>query len=127
MELSRRFPDEQSAESWFEHTVCWTDGRRCGHCGGTDTHETPKRQPLPYRCRNCKRYFSVRTGTVMAHSRLPLRKWAFALHLILTNPRGITSAKLHRDLGVTQKTAWFMLRRIRDASRNDQSVVSDAT
>lgn len=115
-ELSRQFPDEESAELWFEQVVCWTDGRRCGYCGGSNTHETPKRKPMPYRCRACRRYFSVRTGTMMANSRLPLRKWAFALHIVFASPVRVTSAQLQRDIDVTQKTAWFMLNRIRKAS-----------
>ncbi len=70
---------------------------------------------MPYRCRDCRGYFSVRTGTILESSRLPLRKWAWAVYLYLTNLKGLSSMKLHRDIGVTQKTAWFMLHRIREA------------
>ena len=114
MELTEMFPDEDAAVAWFE-TVRWADGRRCPHCGVTDTYGTPNRRPMPYRCSGCKTYFSVRTGSVLANSRLPLRKWAFAIYLVLTNLKSVSSMKLHRDLGVTQKTAWFMLHRIRQA------------
>ena len=114
LELTAMFPDEASAVAWFEG-VRWAEGRRCPRCGFDTTAETPNRRPMPYRCSGCKTYFSVRTGTVLAHSRLPMRKWMFAIYLVLTNLKGVSSMKLHRDLGVTQKTAWFMLHRIREA------------
>ena len=108
------FPDEERAVWWFQ-AIYWPDGRACGHCGSTDTKETPKRLPMPYRCRDCGRYFSVRTGTVLQSSRLPLRKWAFAVYIYVTNLKSVSSMKLARDLRVTQKTAWFMLHRLREA------------
>ena len=70
---------------------------------------------MPYWCRDCRSYFSVRTGTTLQNSRLTLRKWAFAVYLYTTNLKSISSMKLHRDLKVTQKTAWFMLHRLREA------------
>ena len=70
---------------------------------------------MPYWCSDCRKHFSVRTGTVLASSRLPLRKWAYAIYLEITSLKGVSSMKLYRDLGVTQKTAWFMLHRIREA------------
>ena len=70
---------------------------------------------MPYWCSDCRSYFSVRTGTAIAHSRTTLRKWAIAIYLELTSLKSISSMKLHRDIGVTQKTAWFMLHRIREA------------
>ena len=114
IELTEMFPDEASAVRWFEEIV-WPDGRHCPHCGSWDTKETPNAKPMPYWCRDCTSYFSVRTGTVLAHSRLPLRKWVFATYLYVTSLKGVSSMKLHRDLKVTQKTAWFMLHRLREA------------
>ena len=70
---------------------------------------------MPYWCTDCRKYFSVRTGTALAHAKVPLRKWAMAIYLELTKLKGISSMKLHRDIGVTQATAWFMLQRIREA------------
>ena len=70
---------------------------------------------MPYRCSDCRSYFSVKTGTVMHMSRLPLRKWVFAIYLHLTSLKGVSSMKLHRDIGVSQKSAWYMLQRIRKA------------
>ena len=115
MELTEMFPDEASAVKWFE-SIHWPDGERhCGKCGSTKTHEVKSGKPMPYRCSDCRSYFSVRTGTMMESSRLPLRKWAFATYLYVTNLKGVSSMKLHRDLKITQKTAWFMLHRLRDA------------
>ena len=70
---------------------------------------------MPYWCTDCRSYFSVRTGTAIARSNVPLRKWAIAIYLCLTSLKSVSSMKLHRDLGVSQKTAWFMLHRIREA------------
>ena len=70
---------------------------------------------MPYWCKDCRSYFSVRTGTTLQNSRLPLRKWAFAVYIYVTNLKSVSSMKLHRDLKVTQKTAWFMLHRLREA------------
>ena len=114
IELGDMFPDESTAREWFE-AVQWPAGRCCGHCGGVDTKEVPNDKPMPYWCRDCKSYFSVRTGTTIQSSRLPLRKWVFAVYLYVTNLKGVSSMKLHRDLKVTQKTAWFMLHRLREA------------
>lgn len=114
VQLMEMFPDETAATKWFENVV-WKDTRCCGHCGSTRTSEVPNAKPMPYWCTDCRSYFSARTGTAIAHSRVPLRKWAIAIYLELTSLKSISSMKLHRDIGVTQKTAWFMLHRIREA------------
>ena len=114
IELTEMFPDEESAVKWFE-AIHWPEERHCGHCGSTETSEVPNAKPMPYWCKGCRSYFSVRTGTTIEKSRLPLRKWAFATYLYVTNLKGVSSMKLHRDLKITQKTAWFMLHRLRDA------------
>ena len=119
IELTEMFPDETSAIKWFEDTR-WPDGERhCGHCGSTETKEVPNAKPMPYWCKACRSYFSVRTGSMLQSSRLPLRKWVFAVYLYVTNLKGVSSMKLHRDLKVTQKTAWFMLHRLRQAWAED--------
>ena len=114
LELADMFPNEESAVKWFEDAA-WGEERCCGHCGSTNTYATKNRKPMPYRCRDCKRYFSVRTGTPMECSPLPIRKWVYAIYLDVTSLKGVSSMKLHRDLGVTQKTAWFLQQRIREA------------
>ena len=114
IELMDLFPDEAAAVRWFE-SIYWTDGRCCGHCGATNTREVPNAKPMPYWCPDCKSYFSVRTGTAMERSKIPLRKWAIAIHLCLTSLKSVSSMKLHRDLRISQKSAWFMLHRLRQA------------
>lgn len=114
LELAKMFPDEESARKWFE-AIIWPDGERfCPRCGTNNNHEC-KHVKMPYRCRDCKKYFSVKTGTVMGGSPIPLLKWLYAIYLDLTSLKGISSMKLHREIGVRQATAWFMLQRIREA------------
>ena len=114
VQMMDMFPSEEAATAWFE-SVVWARGRCCGKCGATNTSEVPNAKPMPYWCPDCRSYFSVRTGTPMARSNVPLRKWAIAIYLCLTSLKSISSMKLHRDIGVTQRTAWFMLHRIRQA------------
>ena len=113
------FPTEEVAAKWFEHQL-WNGDRCCGHCGSLNTKETSNRKPMPYWCPDCRSYFSVRTGTALAHTKIALRKWAIAIYLELTSLKSISSMKLHRDIGVSQPAAWFMLHRIRQAwSKSD--------
>ena len=84
-------------------------------CGSVNAYRVKSGKPMPYRCRDCKRYFSLKTNTPMQDSKLPLRKWAWAIYLEMTSLKGVSSMKLSRDLGVRQATAWYMLRRIREA------------
>ncbi len=114
VELTRMFPDEASARAWFEG-LRWEHGRRCGHCGSENTKEVPQEKPMPYWCTDCRRYFSVKTGTPMQSSNIKLRLWAFAMYLMCTSLEGVSSMKLHRDLGISQKSAWFLAHRIRKA------------
>ena len=109
------FPSEAKATEWFE-SVIWPDGERhCGKCGSVRTREVPSAKPMPYWCTDCRSYFSVRTGTPLARSNVPMRKWAIAIYLCLTSLKPVSSMKLSRDIGVKQQTAWFMLQRIRQA------------
>ncbi len=108
------FQTEEAAVAWFE-SVLWPTGRYCGKCGGVRTREVPNAKPMPYWCTDCRSYFSVRTGTPIARSNVPMRKWAIAIYLCLTSLKSVSSMKLHRDIGVSQPTAWFMLHRIREA------------
>lgn len=113
LQLANMFPDEDAARQWFE-AIVWPDGRQCPHCGSEQTHEA-SHKTMPYWCTPCRKYFSVRTNTVMAASKLPLRKWAYAIYLDITSLKGVSSMKLHRDLDISQKAAWFMQQRIREA------------
>ena len=114
IELAEMFPDEAAATEWFESLV-WPNGRHCPRCGNTETTEASATSGLPYWCGACRRSFSVRIGTTLERSRVPLKKWAWAIYLYVTSLKGVSSMKLHRDLKVTQKTAWFMLHRLREA------------
>ena len=117
VQLCDMFPDEIRPVSGLSPAFGRT-GRYCPRCGSTRTHDAGHND-MPYRCSDCRGYFSVKTGTVMGNSHLPLRKWAFAIYLHLTSLKGVSSMKLHRDIGVPQKTAWFMLQRIRKAWEGD--------
>ena len=109
------FPSEESARHWFEE-IRWPNGeRRCPRCGSDDVVEMKNRKPQPYRCRACRRFFSVKVGTAMESSNLPLRKWVVGIYLMTTSLKGVSSMKLHRDLNITQKSAWFMAQRIRES------------
>ena len=113
IELFKMFPNNKSAEEWFEDNI-WANGRRCGRCGCSDT--SPARHPtMPYWCLGCKKYFSVKFGTVMEHSKISYQYWAIATYQFATNLKGVSSMKLHRDLGITQAAAWFMVHRLREA------------
>ena len=114
VQLMDMFPTETAATEWFEAAL-WSNERHCGHCGSTETKEVPNAKPMPYWCKSCRSYFSVRTGTVFARSKVPMRKWAIAIYLCLTSLKSVSSMKLHRDIGVSQPTAWFMMQRIREA------------
>ena len=113
IEVMDMFPTEDAAREWIE-SIVWPNGRCCGKCGSTNTHEATHKT-MPYRCSDCRGYFSLKTGTPLASSNIPLRKWAIAIYLCLTSLKSVSSMKLHRDLKISQKSAWFMLHRIRDA------------
>ena len=115
MELADLFPDEDAARDWFE-SLLWPDGEMCClKCGSVNAYRVKSGKAQPYRCRDCRGYFSLKTGTALAGSNLTLRQWAWGIYLVVTHLKSISSMKLHRDLKVTQKTAWFMLHRIREA------------
>ena len=106
------------AERWFEVSRWGESGKpdHCPMCGATDKLKIiASRRPLPFRCGECRRYFSVRTGTVMHRSKIGLRKWAIATYLWSVSLKGVSSMRLHRDLKITQKSAYFMAQRLREA------------
>ena len=111
IELMDMYPTEEAATAWFE-SIVWPDGRHCPKCGSIRTREASHAK-MPCWCTDCRSYFSVKTGTAMQRSKIPLRKWAIAIYLCLTSLKSVSSMKLRRDIGVSQPTAWFMLHRIR--------------
>ena len=116
MHVADMFATEDQAVEWFERWL-WPDGEitcmRCGSVG--NAYRVKSGKPMPYRCRDCKKYFSLKTGTAMEDSKLPLRTWGWAIYLEMTSLKGVSSMKLRRDLGISQPTAWFLLHRIREA------------
>ena len=121
IELFQIFPNDKEAEEWFE-AQRWPDGERfCPDCGSINYGQV-KHKTMPYRCRDCRRYFSVRKGTVMEASSLSLQKWAIAMYMMTTGLKGTSSMKVHRELGITQKSAWFMMQRIREGFLENQGL-----
>jgi transposase-like protein len=112
-EFFKRFPDEEAARKFFEGKR-WPTGINCPHCGSVSVSECKDHRPMAYRCRDCRQHFSVRTGSVLAESRLPLQKWLMAIYMMTTARKGIPSTQVARELGITQKSAWFLCQRIRE-------------
>ena len=119
VEIMRMFPDNETAEAWFVGKR-WPDGAHCPFCGSLNI-QTGAKHVMPYRCREreCRKRFSTRTGTVMQGSNLDYQTWAVAICLSLTSLKSVSSMKLHRDLKVTQKTAWHLAHRLRTAYARD--------
>ena len=112
-EFFRRFPHEEAARKFFEGKR-WPTGASCPHCGSLSVSECKDHRPMAYRCRDCRQHFSVRTGSVLGESRLPLQKWLMAIYMMTTARKGIPSTQVARELGITQKSAWFLCQRIRE-------------
>ena len=93
----KAYQDEETARRWLEN-IRWRRVRRCPRCLGTQTSVVANENPMPYHCRECRRYFSVRTGTCIAGSRVPLRAWVHAIHLMSRGVRG--TLKFSEALGV---------------------------
>lgn len=115
-QLFELFPDQESARTYLEGLL-WPNGPRCPVCG-TGDRITPRKGGF-YRCRQCKEDFTVRTGTIFERSHVPLHKWLYAMYLVVTARKGISSMQLAKEIGVTQKTAWFVLGRLREACGAD--------
>lgn len=115
------FTDENAARTHLE-AIRWPDGPICPHCGSVDAATKlagKSTRPGVYKCRACRKPFSVTVGTVFERSKIPLHKWELAIHLMSASKKGMSAHQLHRMLGVTYKTAWFMAHRIREAMRDD--------
>lgn len=110
--LSGLIPDEAAAVAFMEKWR-WGDKPRCPRCGGAEVMPRPERRG--HWCRSCRRCFTVRTGMVFEESRLPLRKWIFAMYLLQTARKGVSALQLSKELEVSYRTAWFLGHRIRAA------------
>ena len=117
LDAAKMFKDEVSAHTWIAEQR-WPNGAFCPHCGSFNVQPNIKHNTMTHRCRDCPKrpMFSLRTDTVMEGSKLGYREWAITLYLFATNIKGISSMRLHRELGIGQKAAWFMLHRLRKAS-----------
>ncbi len=119
-QLFKMFPDQESARAYLENIV-WADGIKCPHCNTSDSITT--RKGGYYRCNACKEDFTVRTGTIFERSHVPLHKWLYAMYLLITARKGISSMQLSKEIGITQKSAWFVLQRLREACGNDLTML----
>ena len=110
------FPDDAAAEKWFIERR-WPNGVYCIACGSFNVQTGAKRKRASFRCREkeCGKQFSTMTGTFMHSSKIGYQDWIFALYLVATNLKSISSMKLHREIGISQKAAWHLAHRIRKA------------
>ena len=121
LEFSARFPDEKACKEYIEQ-VRWGGEPACPRCGDMKVYRI--KGGMGFKCGGCKRSFSVRTGLPMEESRLPLRKWLLAIYYLTTARKGISSIQLAKEVGCTQKTAWFLEHRIRAACSGGGSPLS---
>jgi transposase-like protein len=118
--IAKHFQDEAAAFAYVEAAL-WPNGPTCPHCGGVtriSKMNGKTTRPGLYKCYQCRKPFTVRVGTVFESSHLPLHLWLQAMHLLCSSKKGISSNQLHRVLGITLKSAWFLSHRIREAMRD---------
>jgi transposase-like protein len=111
-QLFKLFPDQETARLYLESRL-WPNGPQCPVCGLGE--RVTVRKGGYYRCNQCSEDFTVRTGTIFERSHIPLHKWIYAMYLLVTSRKGISSLQLSKEIGITQKSAWFMLHRLREA------------
>lgn len=121
MRISERFSTEEAAREWLE-SKRWPEGAACPHCGGAEVYKlTPKPESKKpgrkglYKCKYCRKQFTVTVGTIFEDSHIPLNKWLLGIYLLCSSKKGMSAHQLHRMLGITYKAAWFMCHRIRYA------------
>jgi transposase-like protein len=125
-DLAQQFSTEEAAISFLEKSL-WPDGPICPHCGllgeafRLQSKPTSKNKMRPgmWKCKGCRKKFTVKIGTIFEDSHIPLRKWLLAIHLLCASKKGMSSHQIHRQLGITYKSAWFMTHRIRYAMKQD--------
>lgn len=117
-EFFERYPDEKSAREYME-AARWPSGIMCIHCSHNEVYKI--RDGKLYTCKSCRKQFTIRTGTVMESSHIPVRKWLYAMYLMSVARKGISSIQLAKEIGVTQKSAWHLLHRLRDACNTEGS------
>lgn len=125
-ELFQLFPDQEAARLYFEGQR-WPESPVCPACGERERIWADAKRPGYYRCNADLLIFTVRTGTIFERSKVPLHKWLYAMYLLVTARKGISSLQLAKQIGVTQKSAWFMLQRLREACGNDPTELDRMT
>jgi len=108
------FQDKTKARVWLE-SLLWVDGRSCGYCGVVDDSTAIKGRDGYYSCKSCRKQFTITVGTVFERSHIPLNKWLMAAFLLCASKKGISAHQMHRMMGITYKSAWFMMHRLREA------------
>ena len=123
VKLMKMFPDDYAARRWFEAKM-WPSGPHCPRCGSCNVQTGIKHRSMTHRCRDCdgRPMFSLKTGNLMEGSKLGYQTWAMAIYLVSTNLKGVSSMKLHRDLEITQKSAWHLAHRLRKAFENGEAL-----
>ncbi|MHB8447874.1 MAG: IS1595 family transposase [Sulfuricaulis sp.] len=119
--LAPHFQDADKAREYLE-ALRWPNGVVCPHCGVVGDHyklQGKSTRPGLWKCKDCRKQFTVIVGTVFSDSKIPLNKWLLAVHLICASKKAISSHQIHRMLGVTYKSAWFMTHRIREAMKSE--------
>jgi len=124
MDLTAPIYNDVDAAREHLEAIHWPHGPICPHCRNSDQTRITKLEgkstrPGVYKCNDCRKPFSVTVGTVFERSHIPLHKWVLASHLLAASKKGMSAHQLHRMLGVTYKTAWFMAHRIREAMKED--------
>ena len=120
-EFLKRFPDEDSAREYLEDRR-WKNGVQCPHC---DSEKVTRQKQIQYfRCRQCRKVFTVRTNTIFERSHISLDKWLYAMYIMATARKGVSSLQISKELGITQKSAWFMLHRLREACNDNGDKLS---
>lgn len=115
------FPDAETARIYLEGRL-WPNGPVCPVC--TSGERIGSRNEGFYRCYACNEDFTVRTGTIFERSHIPLHKWIYAMYLMVTARKSVSSLQIAKEIGITQKSAWFMMHRIREACGDDETVLS---
>lgn len=124
--LTRMFADEDAAREWLE-AERWPNGPVCPHCGSVDraykltpkaTSTRPVRKGV-WKCKDCRKQFTVTIGTIFAESHIPLNKWLYGIHLMCSSKKGVSAHQLHRTLEISYKSAWFMAHRVRKAMEKE--------
>lgn len=124
-QLLKKFPTDLKAEEWIVRQR-WPKGVCCPHCGSLNVQTGCQHKTMPFRCREkvCAKRFSTKTGTVMEGSKIGYQDWIVTAFLVMTSLKSVSSMKLHRDLGITQKSAWFLAHRLRAALAEDADLFS---